>query len=359
MYTILVINLGGTSTKLSIYDGLELKAEKSLNHPVEEVKTRPLASQQLEYRKELILDWLSSLGMDMDSFSAVAVRGATVKVASRGGTYRVTGVYKELLLELFVPEKPLVHGIRVVTPLALTLVGERNIPIYITDPPSVNQLQEIARFSGLAEYERRARFHALNQRMVARKHAETLGKRYEDCCFVVAHLGGGISIGAHEHGRVVDVSDAGDGYGPFSTDRAGTVATEAMLDMCFARALPYDEVYAKIRGGGGLMSHLGTTDLREVEARAAAGENLAALVFNAMCYQIGKEIASYAAVLKGKAEGILLTGGLSRSEKLVALLSEYVEWISPVTVYAGEYENEALAAGAYRVLSGQEQEIIL
>jgi butyrate kinase len=359
MFNILVLNLGGTSTKVAVFRDTQVEDEYTFRHSDEDISRLPLSAQQLEYREDLVKKWLKENGHTIERFDAVAVRGATIREANRSGTYLVKGFYKELLMELFIPEQPLVNGIRIVTPLALNLVGDLNIPIYITDPPSVDELQPIAKVSGLVEYERRGRFHALNQRAVARKHAQSLGKSYKECRLIVAHMGGGISVGAHQDGVVIDVNDAGDGYGPFSPDRAGTVSTEAMLDMCFNKKLSYQEVYRHIRGEAGIFAHLGTKDIRIVEQRIKSGDKKARLIFDAMVYQVAKEIGSCAAVLKGKADAILLTGGISYSEMVVSSIKNYVEAFAPVTVYPGEYENEALAAGALRILNKEEEPIIL
>jgi butyrate kinase len=356
---ILVLNLGGSSSKIAIYDDLRVLVDETLRHSKEDMAKAPLARDQLAYRRSLVLEWLEKNGESMDSFAAVAARGATIKEARRSGTYLVDGLYKELLLKLYVPDLPLVHGNRIITPLALGLVGERNIPIYITDPSSVDEMLPKAKLSGLKGYERRARFHPLNQKIVCRKHAEKLGKNYKDCRFVVAHMGAGISVGAHEFGVIIDANDAGEGYGPFTPERAGTVSTEAMLDMCYNRKLSYHDVFYAIRGHGGVMSHLGVADMRKVESMIDGGDKNAELVFEAMAYQMGKEIGSYAAALKGELDAIILTGGIAYSERMVSLIKSYVEKFAPVAVYPGEFENEALAAGAYRVLSGQEQAILL
>jgi butyrate kinase len=195
--------------------------------------------------------------------------------------------------------------------------------------------------------------------MVARKHAEKLGKPYKDCRFVVAHLGGGISVGAHENGLVVDAGDTAEGYGPFSPERAGTISSGVMMELCYDEGITRDQFHRLIRVNGGMVSHLGTTDLKAVEARTDAGDKEAELVIEAMFYQIIKDIGYYAAVLKFKLDSILLTGGLAHSQRLVSRIKEYVETLAPVEVYPGEFENEALASGAYRVLSGQEKAIII
>jgi butyrate kinase len=358
VFKILVLNLGSTSSKVAVYEDQELSYDFVLRHE-EEMKSSPTAGAQAPYRKKLVLDWLSEHGEKMENFQAIAARGATIPEASLGGTYLVEGKYKDLLLELYVPDKPLIHGNRIITPLSLSLVEGLNIPIYITDPSSVNEMSPVAKLSGIKGFERRGRFHALNQKMVARKHAEKLGKDYRDCRFVVAHMGGGISVGAHKDGLVVDANDAGEGYGSFSADRAGTVGTEVMLTLAYDRGLSRSEVFRAIRGEGGLVSHLGTADLKEVSRMAEEGDKYARLVMDALFYQIAKDIGHYAACLKFDLDAILLTGGMAYSSHLVDSVTGYVEKLAPVAAYPGEFENEALAAGAYRVLSGQEAPIIL
>lgn len=359
MFKILIINLGGTSSKVAIYERNEVLIEMILDHDIYDMQRFPLSGQQLKYREGLIRNWLDKEKVSIDDLDAIAIRGATIPEAKQSGTYLVNDYYKKLLLELYIPEEPLVNGIRIVTPLAFRLIEDRTIPVYITNPPSVDEMQPIAKLSGLSEYTRKGRFHALNQKAVAYKHATSLGQSYDECNFIVAHMGGGISVGAHEKGKVVDVNDAGDGYGPFSPDRAGTVSTEVMLDLCFNRGLTYEEIYTYIRGEAGIYSYLKTRDMREVETLIDNGSIKALLIFQAMAYQIAKEIGSCAAVLKGNVDAILLTGGISYSQRMVSLITEYVKLFAPVTVYPGEYENEALAIGAYKVLSNQEKAILL
>jgi butyrate kinase len=359
MFKILVLNLGGTSSKVAVFEDRKQKCDITLRHSEQEMAAAPTARDQVPYRKKLILDWLESVGEKMENFNAIAARGATIPEAHLGGTYLVDGVYKKLLLELFIPDKPLVHGNRIITPLSLELAAPTGIPVYITDPSSVNELSPMAKLSGIKEFERRGRFHALNQKLVGRKHAEALGKSYKDARLVVAHMGGGISVAAHKDGLVVDVNDAGEGYGPFTADRAGTVGTEVMLTLCFKRGLTYDQVFRQVRGGGGLVSHLGTGDLREVEAMVDAGNEYAKLVMETLFYQIAKEIGYCAAVLEFQLDAVVLTGGMAYSKKLVSALTQYAHRIAPVVTYPGEFENEGLALGAYRVLSGEEKPILL
>ncbi|MDR2198855.1 MAG: butyrate kinase [Deltaproteobacteria bacterium] len=359
MFKILVLNLGSTSSKVAVYEDLELLADATLRHSESEMRAAPTAADQIVYRKKLITDWLGENNFQTRDFAAIAARGATIPEAHRGGTYLVAGRYRDLLMELFVPDKPLIHGNRIITPISLSLASETGAPVYITDPSSVNEMTEVAKISGLKGSERRGRFHALNQKMVARRHAANMGKAYKDCRFVVAHMGGGISVGAHRDGLVVDANDAGEGYGPFTADRAGTVATEVMLALCYERGLSQAEAHRVIRGDAGLMSHLGTADLREAERMADSGDSYAALVIEALFYQIAKEVGHYAACLNFDLDAVILTGGMAHSERLVKRVGDRVGKLAPLAVYPGEFENEALARGALRVLTGEEKPIVL
>ncbi|MDR1487574.1 MAG: butyrate kinase [Deltaproteobacteria bacterium] len=359
MYKILVLNLGATSSKVSIYEDLSVKVDSVIRHSKQEMQAAPLSRDQVVYRKKMVLQWLADNGEAMENFDAVAARGATTPEANQGGTYLVDGKYRELLLQIYIPDEPPLHGNRIITPLALSLTEGLNIPIYVTDPTSVDEMTPKAKLSGLKGHPRRSCFHALNHRIVARKHAAKLGKPYPECRFVVAHMGGGISVGAHENGLVVDAGDTAEGYGPFSPERSGTISTGVMMELCYRQEITKDQFHRLVRGNGGLASHLGTSDLREVEARVDSGDQEAQLVMEAMFYQIIKEIGSYAAVLKFELDSIILTGGLAYSRRLVSRVEQYVGKLAPVAVYPGEFENEALAAGAYRVLSGQEKAIVL
>jgi butyrate kinase len=359
MFKILVLNLGSTSSKVAVYEDRALRHEATIRHSKGEGEADPCARAQMAYRKRLLLDWLSGIGERLEGFSAIAARGPAVPEANVSGTYSLEGLYKRRLLELQDIDGPLVHGAWVMVHLTADLVGGLGIPVYVTDPASVNEMTPMARLSGIKGVERLGRFHALNQKLVARKHAEALGKAYRDCRFVVGHLGGGISVAAHRDGIIVDVNDLREGYGPFSSDRAGTVATEDMLDICFKRGLSYEEAFRMVRGKAGIVSHLGTTDFREVEARADSGDGYARLVMETMAYQISKEIGQCAAVLEYDLEAVILTGGLSYSKGLVELVTHRVRRLAPVALYPGEFENEGLALGAYRVLAGEERPIVL
>lgn len=354
MYRILVMNLGGTSTKLAIFENKQCVVDYSCKHALEELEKHPLSVEQVMYRKEIILNWLAENGFSMDDFDALAVRCTPIKDVRNGGTYEISGVYREKVLAHYHPEQIPEHGTRISVPIAEELIGDRKIPMYVTDPGSVNELSEVAKISGIKDYPYTTSFHALNQRATARKYAESVGKAYRDCRLIVAHLGAGISVGAHENGRICDVNNAGYGTGPFTPQRAGTVETGTLINLCFDKGLTKAEVQRIVRGNAGILSQLGTDDMREVEARIANGDQFAELVFKAMAYQIAKAIGAKAAVLRGRIDAILITGGIAHSKKLVDEINSYVKTFAPVIVFPGEFENEALALGAYRIMSGEE-----
>jgi butyrate kinase len=273
----------------------------------------------------------------------------------KGGVYRVN----EAMLEDLRSMKYGAHACNLGALLADRFAREGSAggdqtPAFIMDPIVVDELADEARFSGLPEIPRTPVFHALNQKAVARKAASALGKNVSDCNFIVAHMGGAVSVGAHERGRVIDVNNALDGDGPMSPERSGSLPTGELITMCFSGKYPIPEILKKINGAGGLTAHLGTGDLREAEKRMSAGDAGASLVFEALALQIAKEIGRCAAVLKGKADAVVLTGGLAYSDKLCEYIVSMVSFIAPVLRYPGEDEMEALAHGALRALRGEE-----
>ncbi|MDR1487685.1 MAG: butyrate kinase, partial [Deltaproteobacteria bacterium] len=359
MFRILVLNLGGTSSKVAIYEDLKEIADFTLRHTPEDMKKYPTHTDQVGYRKKVIEDWLATYSLTIHDFDAVAARGASIVAANQSGTYLVEGYYRDLLYKLFRSEENFRHGIRIIVPLAEDMMGDKKIPIYITDPPSVREQIPVARICGVKGFERMAQGHVLNQKAVGRFHAEKLGKPFNQCRFAIAHLGGGVSVGAHADGKIIDINDAGDGHGPFSPDRAGTVSSGHMLKMFYTEKLPYEQLFQRIRGNAGLKGHLGTNDVREVLERIKNGDEFAKLIFDAMIYQIAKELGSCVVALRGDVDAILVTGGIAKSEYLVDGLKSYLEKLAPDVAYPGEFEILALASGAYRVLSGQEQPIML
>lgn len=360
MYKILVINFGGTSTKIAIYDDETFVVDHVFRHSLEDMDKHKTSKKQVVFRKDLIADWLNENEYKIEDFSCVAMMGGTIVEAKKSGTYLLTGKYRDALLATYRPDEPPIHGNRIITPITLELIGDKNIPVYVTDPPSVDELEPVARIVGVGGgYERRAAFHALSQKATARKMAAELGKPYEDCRFVVAHLGAGISVGAHKNGRVVDVNDVGEGEGPFTPQRAGTVPTYIMLDLCYDKGLARKEAHRRIRGDAGLIGLLGTDNIVEVQERIKNGDEYAATVLEAMAYQIAKEIGACAAVLEGNVDAIGITGGIVYSDFIMEHIKRRVSAFAPIMVYPGECENEALALGAYRVVSGKEKALTL
>ena len=263
-------------------------------------------------------------------------------------------------MENYFPDERPIHGSRVALPLIDSLLGARKVPVYLVDPDITDEFSEIAHVSGLPDYPRRPSIHYLNQKAVARKYAADIGRTYNDLRLIVCHLGGGIDIGAHEYGIAIDANEGFSGDGPFSSDRAGTVSTGVMREICFDKGLSRKEAFRMVRGNAaGIKGHLGTDDLREVEKRIADGDRKAELIFNALAYQIAKEIGRCYAVLRGKADAILFTGGISYSKAMISAVTSYVGDFAPIAVYPGEMEQEALALGAYRVLTGAEELVIM
>ena len=239
--------------------------------------------------------------------------------------------------------------------LQMRLLLQVNIPAYIVDPVVVDELQPIARISGFAPISRKSIFHALNQKAVARRFAKQVGKSYDELRLVVTHMGGGITVGAHCYGKVIDVNNGLHGDGPFSPERAGTVPIGELVDLCYSGTYFRKEIMAKLVGQGGLVGYLGTNDAVTVEKRIEAGDQQAALLYEAMAYQVAKEIGSAATVLEGKVDAIILTGGLAYGKGFVEMIKKRVEWISDVVIFPGEDELQALAEGALRVMNGEEQ----
>ncbi|MBZ4653712.1 MAG: Butyrate kinase [Peptococcaceae bacterium] len=347
-YKILAINPGSTSTKIAVFVNENLVFEKTLRHSTEELEKFPQVADQFLFRMEVITSSLEEAQIPLSSLQAVVGRGGLLKPIS-GGTYLVN---EAMCHDLKHAQKEHASNLGA---LIAREIGERfGIPAFIVDPVVVDEMEPLARVSGMKGVERKSLFHALNQKAIARKAAAALNKKYEESHLIIAHLGGGISVGAHQKGRVIDVNNALDGDGPFSPERSGGVPVGSIVEMCFAQGLSRNEVYKCIVGRGGLVGYLGTNDARVVEEMIRQGNEEARLVYEAMAYQVAKEIGSCAAVLKGKVEAIALTGGLAYSQMLTNWIKERVEFIAPVMIFPGEGEMEALAEGALRVLRGIE-----
>lgn len=347
---ILVINLGSTSTKVAVYESDKMIFTESVNHPAEELKQYKTIIDQYELRKNTILGVLAKKGASLDDIDGIASRGGNMKPIP-GGIYEITpAMIEDMKSGRFGQHPNMCGGI-----VAHGLGKERNIPALTVDPPTVDEMCIPASYSGIPQIKRQSSFHALNQKATARKIASRLGKDYEDVNLIVAHLGGGISVGAHRKGKVVDVNNALDGDGPFSPERAGTLPAGDLVKLCFSGEYSREQVLKLVQGGGGLVAYLGTTSGLEIEKRITEGDAVAAEVFEAMSYQIAKEIGACAAVLEGRVDAIALTGSLAYSKRLIDSLKEKVSFIAQVLLDPGENEMEALAAGAMRYFNGEEK----
>ncbi|MEK3709560.1 butyrate kinase [Bacillus sp. FSL K6-1005] len=347
---ILTINPGSTSTKIGVFHNERSIFEKTLRHNIEELQQFDHIIDQYEFRKKHILETLHEQGINISKFDAVCARGGLLRPIE-GGTYEVNDGMIEDLKSGYAGQ----HASNLGGIIAREIADGLNIPSYIVDPVVVDEMSELAKMSGMPEIERKSIFHALNQKAVARKAAASLGKRYEHMKMIITHMGGGITIGVHDRGRVVDVNNGLHGEGPFSPERAGTVPAGDLVNLCFSGKYTKEEMMKKLVGTGGLSGYLGTNDAVKVEQMIQGGDEKARLIFDAMAYQVAKEIGAASAVLKGEVEAIVLTGGLAYGKSFVSSISSYIDWISDVLVYPGENELQSLAQGALRVLQGEEQ----
>jgi butyrate kinase len=347
---ILVINLGSTSTKVAVYESDTMVVTESVSHPAEELKQYRTIIDQYELRKNTVLGVLADKGFPLEQFDCIASRGGNMKPIP-GGIYAICPpMIEDMKSGKFGQHPNMCGGI-----VAYNLGKELDIPALTVDPPTVDEMSASAGYSGIPQIKRQSSFHALNQKATARKIAAKLGKGYEDVNLIVAHLGGGISVGAHKQGKVVDVNNALDGDGPFSPERAGTLPAGDLVKLCFGGDHTREQVLRLVQGGGGLVAYLGTTSGLEIEKRIGEGDAQAAEVFEAMIYQVAKEIGACATVLEGKVDAIALTGSLAYSKRLTESLTMRIAFIAPVHLDPGENEMDALAAGAMRYFNGKEQ----
>ncbi|MGQ9009463.1 butyrate kinase [Bacillus stercoris] len=347
---ILTINPGSTSTKIGVFHNERSIFEKTLRHNIEELQRFDQIIDQYEFRKNHILETLHEQGINISKFDAVCARGGLLRPIE-GGTYVVNDDMIEDLKSGYAGQ----HASNLGGIIAREIADGLNIPSYIVDPVVVDEMSVLAKVSGMPEIERKSIFHALNQKAVARKAAASLGKRYENMKMIITHMGGGITIGVHDRGRVVDVNNGLHGEGPFSPERAGTVPAGDLVDLCFSGEYTKEEIMKKLVGTGGLLGYLGTNDAVKVEQMIQGGDEKARFIYDAMAYQIAKEIGAASAALKGEVEAIVLTGGLAYGKSFVSTIRSYIDWISDVLVYPGENELQSLAQGALRVLQGEEQ----
>jgi len=347
---ILIINTGSTSTKIGVYFSGEMKVNVSVRHTDEELRKFPTIWDQYDYRKNAILQVLADNGLVVDEMDAIACRGGNVKPLP-GGTYQVcakmiadmkSGIYGK-------------HPINVGGLVAYDMGNQFSIPVFTADPPMTDEICTSARYSGIPQITRISSFHALNQKATARKIAAIIGRKYEDVNLIVVHLGGGISVGAHRKGKIIDVNNALDGDGPFSPERAGSLPTGDLVKMCFGGEYSKEQMLKFLTGGGGLMAYLGTTNAIEIEKRIADGDRKAAEVYEAMVYQVAKEIGACTTVLEGEIDAIALTGSLVYSKVLLDSLMKKIAFIAPVYLNPGENEMEALAEAVMRYFNREEE----
>ncbi|GAA0859958.1 butyrate kinase [Clostridium nitritogenes] len=349
-YKLLIINPGSTSTKIGVYEDEREILEETLRHSSDEIGKYPTIVDQLDFRKDVILKVLEEKNFDIKTLNAVVGRGGMLKPIP-GGTYEVTDALVEDLKKGVQGQ----HASNLGGILAKEIGNELNVPSFIVDPVVVDELEEVARISGVPELPRKSKFHALNQKAVAKRFGKESGKGYENLNLIVTHMGGGVSVGAHKKGKVVDVNNALDGDGPFSPERAGGVLVGDLVKMCFSGKYSEKEVYSKLVGKGGCVAYLNTNDFRDVLKLSEEGNKEAQLIYDAFIYQVAKEIGAMATVLEGNVDKIILTGGMAYSEKVVGDITKRVGWISEVKTYPGEDELLALAQGAIRVLDGEEK----
>lgn len=354
-HLILAINPGSTSTKISVFEGSKEVFTKTLRHQTEEINQFETIASQYQFRKDIIVKEVEQAGFKITDITCVVGRGGLVKPIESG----VYEVNEALLRDL---NNPIMgeHASNLGGIIAADIVKEigNGVKAYIADPVVVDELQDVARISGHPLFPRTSIFHALNQKAIARTFAMEKNKQYEDMNLIVAHLGGGITVGAHYKGRVIDVNNALDGDGPFSPERSGGIPVAKVIDLCFSGEKSKDEIKKMLKGEGGFVAYLGTNDARVVEDKKNQGDEKYALIWEAMAYQIGKSIGEMAAVLKGNVDGILITGGIAYDKGLIKKIEEMVSFISEVKSYPGEDEMAALAINGLRVLEGEIKPLI-
>lgn len=346
----LIINPGSTSTKIGVFEDETLLFDETLRHPTEEIAKYDSIIDQKDFRKNIIVDFLKEKNFDINTLDVIVGRGGLLKPIP-SGTYAVTD---ELLNDLMVGVQGQ-HASNLGGILAREIGDSIGVPSYIVDPVVVDEMMPVARYSGVPELPRTSIFHALNQKAVARRYAKETGISYDSLNLIVVHLGGGVSVGAHRNGKVVDIFNALDGDGAFSPERAGSVPSGALIKMCFSGQYTEKEVYKKIVGNGGFNAYLGTNDMRDVEKLVYAGDENALLLREAFIFQLSKDIGSMAAVLEGKIDQIIVTGGIANDKDVMDGLKKYCQWIAPFTIYPGEDELLALALGGLRVINGEEE----
>ena len=346
-YKILAINPGSTSTKVALYDEERPLLELTLRHSTEELAQFPNVIDQLDWRRGLILSALREREFKLRDLSAVIGRGGLIRPV-------VAGVYEvNSRMRYDLRNARMKHACNLGGLLAAQIAHMAQVKAYIADPPVVDEMEDVARITGMPMCQRKSIFHALNQKATARLHCKRAGFDYEEVNLIVAHMGGGISVAAHRRGKIIDVNNALDGDGPFAPDRAGSIPSSELIKACFSGKYSKEELLKFVSSKGGLVAYLGTNSVIQVMERITQGDQRARKVLDAMCYNISKQIGAMAATLCGDVQGILLTGGIAYNEPVVEYIRQRCGFIAPVTVYPGENELEALVQNALVVLRGQ------
>lgn len=350
-YKIFVINPGSTSTKIALFEGGSNVFSSNIKHDASKLGEFKEISDQLPYRKEMILDALKENNISLEGVDAFVGRGGGL-FPLLGGTYEIDDL---ILDHARTGANGINHPAQLGSQLAEELRKEYGGKGFVVNPPDVDEYEDIARVTGIKGILRTSHIHALNHKETAIRHANSIGRRYEDCNFIVCHIGGGISVAAHKKGRMIDGNDIVEGEGPMTPTRAGAVPAVPLVRMCFSGKYTEKELLSKFTNKGGMIDHLGTSDALEISKKAEEGSRYEKLLWDAMIYQITKAIGSMATVLKGDVDGILLGGGMVYNKDLVDEITEACSFIAPINAYPGEFEMEAMAAGAIRVLEGKEE----
>ncbi len=350
-YRVFAINPGSTSTKVAMFDGDKCIFSKNVAHDASELAKYPAMSDQLPYRRDMILSLLAEEGLTLDGVDVFVGRGGGL-LSVEGGTYEIDDLILDHARNC---ANGVVHPATLGPQLANEFARQYGAKAFVVNPPDTDELQDLARMTGIKGVYRTVHMHALNLKETAIHHSKhVLGKKYEESNLVVCHIGGGISVSAHREGRMIDGYDIVGGEGPMAPTRCGSISVYDLLDYMEASGTDAKAARKLCTRTGGFVSHLGISDAIEVTDRAAKGDKYAEMVWNTLIYQIEKGIGAMAAALHGKVDGILLGGGMVHSKDLVNQITEACGWIAPVTAYPGEFEMEAMAAGAIRVLDGEE-----
>lgn len=348
-FYILAINPGSTSTKIAVYENNKMIFLKQIQHSVEDLERFEGVIEQYEFRRDIILEELRYADISLDTIHVVVGRGGLLKPVA-GGVYRVN---EAMLEDIRHPMAEHVSNLGGLIAYEIARMIGNGVEAYIADPTCVDELDDIARISGLPEIPRKSFLHTLNQKAVARRYASEKGGKYEDFNLIVAHMGGGITVGAHKRGRIIDTNNGLNGDGPFSPERAGGLPAGQLVELCFSGKYSEEEIKKMLTGKGGMVAYLGTNNAVEIENRIEKGDRESELIMSAMAYQVAKEIGAMYTVLYGDVDAIILTGGLAYGKIFVDQIIDRVSKLAPVLVFAGEDEMQSLAFNGLMVLKGE------